>query len=40
MQIADFLTRLRGVSEEGAGKWIACCPAHDKFHKEHPEIKG
>ncbi|MBR4258538.1 MAG: hypothetical protein IKQ17_05870 [Kiritimatiellae bacterium] len=26
MKIDEFLSRLKGVSEAGAGKWVACCP--------------
>lgn len=29
MTIEDFLSQLQGVVETGAGKWSACCPAHD-----------
>lgn len=29
MKIEEFLSRLQGVSESGAGSWIACCPAHE-----------
>jgi hypothetical protein len=29
MKINEFLSRLQGVSEAGAGKWVACCPAHE-----------
>lgn len=29
MRIEEFLQRLKGVSEAGAGKWVACCPAHE-----------
>lgn len=29
MRIEEFLGRLKGVVETGAGKWSACCPAHD-----------
>ena len=26
MNIEEFLSKLQGVSETGAGKWVACCP--------------
>ena len=29
MRIDDFLARLQGVTEDGKGGWMACCPAHD-----------
>ncbi len=29
MTIEEFLSRLKGVVETGAGRWSACCPAHD-----------
>ena len=29
MKIDEFLPLLKGVQEAGAGKWVACCPAHD-----------
>ena len=27
--INDLLTRLSNVKQTGAGKWVACCPAHE-----------
>lgn len=29
MTIEDFLSRLKGVTSDGKGGWMACCPAHD-----------
>jgi len=29
MSIDDFLGRLQGVTDDGKGGWMACCPAHD-----------
>jgi len=29
MSVEDFLGRLKGVTEDGKGGWMACCPAHD-----------
>ncbi len=32
MTARELLTRLEGVRPRGAGKWSACCPAHDDTH--------
>lgn len=29
MSIEDFLGKLNGVTSDGKGGWMACCPAHD-----------
>jgi len=29
VRIEEFLERLKGVRENGADSWMACCPAHD-----------
>lgn len=29
MTIDDFLSKLQGVTDDGKGGWMACCPAHD-----------
>ena len=29
MSIDDFLAQLQGVTDDGKGGWMACCPAHD-----------
>ena len=29
MSIDDFLAKLQGVTDDGKGGWMACCPAHD-----------
>jgi hypothetical protein len=29
MSVGTLLSRLRGVKRTGAGRWIACCPAHE-----------
>lgn len=29
MTIDDFLAKLEGVTSDGKGGWMACCPAHD-----------
>ena len=29
MSATDLVSRLHGVKDTGANKWIACCPAHD-----------
>ena len=29
MSIDDFLAKLEGVTSDGKGGWMACCPAHD-----------
>lgn len=29
MNINDFLEKLQGVTDDGNGGWMACCPAHD-----------
>lgn len=29
MTVSEFLSRLQGVTPDGKGGWMACCPAHD-----------
>ena len=29
MTVNEFLSRLQGVTPDGKGGWMACCPAHD-----------
>jgi hypothetical protein len=36
LSVQTFLSRLQKVRKTGAGRWIACCPAHEDYY---PSLK-